>query len=385
MLRGAMLPVVAAVAMAAAMPAAAAAQGAVSYDGIATLIESFISPDSATGWPALDAHRDIRWSAPGVTLLETDLPDGSSVARTGFIMLGGRAVLVTAGGSLAGVGSIYLDDTVPPTAAAQVAAALRRSGISLSRVRCARDPARADRLRGWYHLVVRGVQGNLYVGPLASGHQGYTLYLDRLPPMLQEEAAHFVDCPGGELTPEALAGIQTGQAGIVAVIEALLRPTGAAASLPWHVALPAIQWRAGAPQRIARPDYSAGGPDGNPDVLTGDFRTPTTEMTVTATGDAAGADRFYLEGGANLPRDAVFNALQRDGYTLAAVTCGKPYIKMSENWFRISAPGRQPAILYRSMSISTGRPTENYAIRLDNVAPPLQPGQRSANGGACPG
>jgi hypothetical protein len=373
------------VAVAAAVPMAAAAQPAVSYDGIARLIESFVRPDSATDWTALDAHQDIRWTESGLTILETDLPDGSSVDRTGSVALGDRTVRVTAGGSLAGVGSIYLDDTVPAAAAAEVAAALRRSGISLSQVRCARDPARADRFRGWYHVVARGVQGNLYIGPLASGHQGYTLYLGPLPPMTQEEVAHFVDCPGGELTPEALAGIQTGQAGIVAVIETLLRPTGTAASLPWRVPLPAIQWREGAPQRIARAEYSAGGPDSNPDSLTGDFRTPTTEMTVTATGDASGADRFYLEGGANLPRDAVFDALRRDGYTLTAVTCGKPYIKMSENWFRISASGRQPAILYRSMSISTGRPTESYAIRLDNVAPPLQPGQRAAGGGTCPG
>jgi hypothetical protein len=203
--------------------------------------------------------------------------------------------------------------------------------------------------------------------------------------MTQAEGASFVDCPDGRPVPAAANAPQTGQAGIVAVIEALLRPTGAPGRLPWRAPLPAIEWKPAGPQKFSRSEWSFGGADANPQLLEGNFRTPTTEMGVTATGDARGASRFYLEGGGHLPRDAVFSALRRDGYTITALICGKPYTKMSENWFRISAPGRQPAILSRSMSVSTGEPTENYAVRLDNVPPSVQPGQRAANGGSCPG
>ncbi|MBS0332515.1 MAG: hypothetical protein JSS35_07095, partial [Proteobacteria bacterium] len=292
---------------------------------------------------------------------------------------------VAATGSLAGVGSIYISQASPAAPADAVASGLRQAGIAMSPLRCARDPARPDRSRGWYHISAGRAQGNLYVGPLSSGRQGYTIFLGDLPPMTQAEVANFVDCPDGRPAPTGSGAPQTGQAGVVAVIEALLRPAGAPTRLAWRTPLPAIRWNTLGPQKIGRPEFAFGGADKNPQVLDGVFKTPTTEMTVTATGDPAGANRFYLEGGGHLPREAVFNALRRDGYSIDALICGKPYTKMSENWFRISAPGKQPAILYRSMCFTDTAPTENYAIRLDNAPPAIQPGQRAANGGACPG
>ena len=46
--------------------------------------------------------------------------------------------------------------------------------------------------------------------------------------------------------------------------------------------------------------------------------------------------------------------LARDGYAITALRCGKPYTEMSDAFFRIAGPGKQPAILYRKMSRDGG-------------------------------
>lgn len=366
------------------MPGSTASAAATRYEALADLLKGFVSTDGALDWSDLDRHREVRWVSDR-TLLNTNAPDGSSFARPGVATVDGQVFDVAATGSRAGIGSLYISQAAPAAAAEAAVHRLERAGVALTPIRCARDPARPDRFRGWYHIVAGGVQANLYVGPLGTGRQGYTLYLGPIPTMTQEEAANFVDCPGGKRSAAVANAPQTGQAGITAVIEALLRPLGTPARVAWREPLPAIEWNTKGPWKIPHPDWSLAGADPNPEWLNGSFRTPTTDMTVSASGDADGARRFYLEGGRHLPRDAVFDALRRDGYTIKAVTCGKPYLEMSENWFRVAGPGKQAAILYRSMSVSIGEPTETYAIRLDNVAPPLLPGQRSANGGSCPG
>lgn len=362
---------------------AIAAPAASAYRPVAALIKTFISPDGAIGWPQLDGYHGVKWVTKGPIMLDKTLDTGDSYARPGVFSSGGQTFDLGATGSLAGVGSIFFSATSPAAPVATVVAGLRQTGIELTAARCPRNPARVDRYRGWYRLMVGKISAYLYIGRLTSGRQGYTLYLSYLPPMTQEQVANFVDCPGGHAATQAAGEPATGQAGVIAVVEALLRPTGTPAWLPWRTPLPAVTWNKLGPQKIPRGQWSAGGPDVNPEQLNGDFTTPTTHMTVDATGNAKGANRFYLEGGENLPSEAIFNGLRRDGYTITSVTCGKPYIKMSENWFRIARRGKQPAILYRSMSVSTGRPTQAYAIRLDNVPPPLQPGQSHANGGAC--
>ncbi len=368
-----------------ACSAALAAPVAADYTPTAKVFEAFINSDGALAWDELDGIKLVKWATPGPILLKTSAPDGSSFSRPGLVSLGGQTFNLGASGSHAGVGSIYISEDGPAAPLNTVLAGLTSAGIMLTPARCPRDPARPDLYRGWFHILAGKLEANLYIGRLANGRQGYTLFLGDFPTMTQNEAANFVDCRTGSASQVASAAPATGQAGIVAVIEALLRPAGGPATLPWRSPLPAIEWNSLGPQAIPRGEWSAGGTDMNPRQLNGTFKTPTTEMTVAATGNAAGANRFYLEQGENLPRDAVFGALRRDGYTIKAVTCGKAYIKMSENWFRIAAPGKQPAILYRSMSVSTGRPTESYAVRLDNVAPPVQPGQHPANGAVCPG
>jgi hypothetical protein len=131
--------------------------------------------------------------------------------------------------------------------------------------------------------------------------------------------------------------------------------------------------------------WSDPGEDKNPRLLDGDFKTATTRALAVATGDARGANRFYVQDGRNLPRGAVFDQLARDGYAITALRCGKAYTQMSQAWFRIAGPGKQPAILYRANHDLGGILTEDYAVRLDNVLPPLLPGQTPPVNGRCRG
>lgn len=364
-----------------ATPAAAAAPV---YGPVVEVIEAFATPGRLPGSEDLDALRRARWAPEGIVLLEELTPDGNSFARNGTIAAGRRLLGISVTGARAGIFSVYLSDTRAAAPANSVARGLREAGLPLVEARCPRSAAAADPYRGWYRLGTKKGQGALHLHRLDPDRQGYVFYLTDLPLMTQEEASRFIACTNGRPDAAALAAPQTGQSGLVAAIEALLRPSGTPAHVAWRTPLPGVSWSANGPMKVASA-YSASGVDENPYSLSGRFETPTTEMFVQATGDAQAANRFHFENGAHLPRDAVFDGLRRDGYSITAVICGKPYTMMSENWYRLVARGKQPAILYRVMSVSTGRPTEGYALRLDDTLPPLQPGQRLAGKGACPG
>jgi hypothetical protein len=343
----------------------------------------FMPPD----WGQLDANRAIRWGQ-GPVMTEKPAPDGSFFARPGQASLAGRPMMVVATGARSMVLNYYFRNSGPPIPPDDIADGVRQAGFTVAPARCASSPAQPAPKR-WYRLTHPQKRAAfLYVGPLASGGQGYTLFLDQIPPMTQAESALYTDAcsarPGA--APGGPTRIANGQAGVVAVIEALLRPAGAPGAIPWAAlsTLPAITWNKLPPAKMSNP-FGDGGADNNPRLLEGRFKTPTTEMTAIATGDDRAATRFQLINGGNLPRGAVFDGLARDGYAITAVRCGKPYTEMSENWFRISGGGKQPAILYRAMYRDGGRTTETYGLRIDNLMPPMQPGQTAAPGGRCPG
>jgi hypothetical protein len=340
------------------------------------------------GWNDIEADRAIRW-AQGPVMTDKPAPDGSFFARPGQAMFAGRPMMVVATGARSMVFNYYFRNPGAPIAPDDIVDGFRQAGFTVAPARCASNPAQAAPKR-WYRLAhPQKRPAFLYVGPLASGGQGYTLFLDQIPPMTQAEAMAYTDaCQArpGAAPAGAAPRIANGQAGVVAVIEALLRPAGSPAAIPWASlsTLPAITWNRPPPMKMTNP-YGDGGADNNPRLLEGRFKTPTTEMTAIATGDDRVATRFQLIQGGNLPRGAVFDGLIRDGYAITAIRCGKPYTQMSENWFRISGGGKQPAILYRAMYNDGGRTTETYGLRIDNLAPPMQPGQTAAPGGRCPG
>jgi hypothetical protein len=345
--------------------------------------------DSAASWEDIGKAPGFRWGQ-GPVMTERPSPDGNFFGRPGQTTLAGRTVGVVASGARSMVFSVYLRDSAPPLAPEALVGGLREAGYAVTPARCPRDPRGAAPKR-WYRLALaRKKPAFLYAGPLQSGSAGYTLYLDSLPAMTQAEAGLYTDdcaaagraAAGGGPAPRPT----TGQAGIAAVIEALLRPVGAAASIPWASlsSLPAITWPKLTPMKMSNP-WTDGGVDLNPLLLEGEFKTATTRMTAIATGDARAANHFSLMDGGNLPRGAVFDGLIRDGYAIAALRCGKPYTQMTDSFYRISGPGKQAAILYRKVSVDGGKTSETYGLRLDNVLPQIVPGQTPPVGGRCPG
>jgi hypothetical protein len=368
---------------------AASAAGDPSAAAVADLIKPLLilPADSGGAWDDLEKHPAIRWGA-GPVMSSRASPDGNFFARPGQASVSGRTLTVVATGARSMVFSVYLRDPAPLGDQDALPAGLRQAGFTVAPARCKIDP-RGAAPRRWYRVVLaRKKPAFLMAGPLASGGSGYTLYLGDLPPMTQAEAGLYTDDCGGAARAAAggptVARPTTGQAGLVAVVEALMRPAGAPAGLPWATltGLPAITWPKTAPMKMTSP-YNDPGEDRNPRLLEGQFKTATTQMQAIATGDDRAANRFLLLSGQHLPRGAVFDALQRDGYTLTALRCGKVYTETSQAWFRIAGPGKQPAILYRAHHSSDGMLSEDYALWLDNVLPPATPGQSAPVGGRC--
>jgi hypothetical protein len=387
-----LLSLACAVALAALLPGGrAVAAGDPSTAVLADLIKPLLilPADSGGAWEDLEKHPAIRWGA-GPVVSSRASPDGNFFARPGQASVSGRTLTVVATGARSMVFSVYLRDPAPPADLDALPEGLRQAGFTVAPARCPLDP-RGAAPRRWYRLVLaRKKPAFLMAGPLASGGSGYTLYLGDLPPMSQAEAGLYTDNCGGAARAAGggapPARPTTGQAGLVAVIEALLRPAGAPASLSWAAlgGLPAITWAKTAPTKMISP-YGDPGEDRNSRLLQGQFKTATTQMQAVATGDDRSANRFLLLSGQHLPRGAVFDALLRDGYTLTALRCGKVYTETSQAWFRIAGPGKQPAILYRAQHSSDGVPSEDYALWLDNVLAPATPGQSAPVGGRCRG
>jgi len=372
--------------------AAATAQPDPTAGGLAQLIRPLMAPaspyPSSAAWSDLDKVRAIRWGA-GPVMLNRPSPDGNYFARPGQAILAGRQVLVVATGARSMVFSLYLRDPAPPASAEALVAGLQRAGYSVAPARCPLDRARPGPRR-WYRLSLP--QKNpvfLYAGPLASGGGGYTLFLGELPPMTRAEATLYTDDCSGAARPGPGKGpgrAANGEEAVVSVIEALLRPLGAASTLPWPAlaSLPSTNWPSLTPARMTNP-WTDAGEDRNPRLLQGQFKTSATRMAAIATGEERGANRFYLREGGNLPRGAVLAGLARDGFTLTPLRCGKVYTETSQAWFRIAGAGKAPAVLYRAQHKTDGVWTEDYGLWLDNVLPPLEPGQSAPVAGRCPG
>jgi hypothetical protein len=362
--------------------------------GLPGLIKPLLFPSATdaggAAWEDLEKDRAIRWG-PGPIMLSRASPDGNFFARPGQATLAGRPVTIAASGARSMIFSVYIRDPAPLAAPEALVGEFRQAGFEVSPARCPRVQGSAAPRR-WYRLTLpKKNPVFLYAGPLASGGAGYTLYFADLPEMTQAEAALYTEDCARLASPGATSGVAasrapTGQAAMVAVIEAVLRPAGAPATLSWPslATLPALTWEGLTPKVMSNP-WSDPGEDRNPLLLGGEFRTETTRALAIATGDRRGASLIFLQNGRNLPRGAVFDQLARDGYAITALRCGKPYTQMSQAWFRIAGPGKQPAILYRANHDFDGVLTEDYAVRLDNILPPALPGQTPPVGGRCPG
>jgi hypothetical protein len=376
-------PLLAGSAPAIAAPAAPASNPA----AVARLFVQFLLPASveysAGDWDMVRAVRAVRWSK-GPILLDKPTPEGAFFALPGQIAIGGRQAVVVANGARTMVFNYYLLDPAPPGNPEAAAAGFKAAGYTLAPARCPIGGRDYPDSRRWYRITYPGKRpAYLYTTTIKTGGSGYVLYIGGLPTMSERDAPLFTDdCANAAATPQ---GFRTGTEAVVALFDQLIRPTSAAASLPWPTVkkLPSITWRKG-PDHVTIP-YSGGGDDPNPYTLSGTIKTPTTESETRATGTAGAATRFYFRYLDHIRPGEVFDRLRGKGYRITAIRCGKAYTKMSENWFSITAPGKRPAILYRAFSNDLGPTKVSFVLRIDNVMPPIAQGQRAAPPSGCPG
>ena len=277
----------------------------------------------------------------------------------------------------------YLLDPAQAADPEAAAAGFKAAGYRLAPARCPIGGRAYPDSRRWYRVTYPGKRAaHLHTATISTGGSSYVLYIGGLPTMNESDALLFTDdCAAGTARP---AGFRTGTEAVSALIDQLMRPTAVAASLPWSSVekLPSITWAKG-PSRFTI-TYPGGGDDPNPYTLSGTIKTPTTESETRATGTASAATRFYFRYLDHIRPGDVFEQLRSTGYRITAVRCGKAYTRMNENWFAIQAPGKRPAILYRRIS-NDGRTQVSYVLRIDNVMPPLEQGQRAAPPSGCPG
>lgn len=370
-----------------AIPAVVIAQAQPSHPAAAAqLFARFLLPASVDyslgDWDTARKVSGVQWGK-GPLPLDKATPDGDFFAMPGRATIGGRPVMLVANGARTMVSNIYLLDPQPLASPEGVAAGFKAAGFTLAPARCTIGNRPYPDARRWYRITYPAKRpAFLYAAPLKSGGTGYILYLGGLPAMSERDADLYTDDCSGKAAPAP--GLRTGTEAVVALIDRLMRPVGAPPALSWAEVqkLPALSWHP--PLRKLTVPYPPGGDDPNPYTLDGALDTPTTKSEARVTGNAQAATRFYFLGLDHMRPTEVFDRLRAQGYRIAAVRCGKPYTKMSENWFAIAAPGKRPAILYRSAYFDTGTPVMNYVLRIDNVIPPIAQGQRPAPPAGCP-
>jgi hypothetical protein len=313
------------------------------------------------------------------------LADGSYFIRTGTADLGGGGVAVTATGARTMVGTIYFADGHAPFEQAALLAALKDAGFAVRLLRCPAAGARQDSA-SWYRLTLAGKwPAVLGIDPGCRGGDrcaGVALRLGGDLPVLSPADARVVsdDC-GGSRAAVTPPGAPTDEEKIAGTIAALLPPAARPGSaIAWADLgkVSVVAWKESMPRQV---DASAW-LDANPRLLEGSIRLPTRRMTVFATGHAAGATDIYLRDDSFFSHTDVFAALRRQGYAIALAACGKPYIRMREDWFRIDGRERAPAVLYRSRTCESGMCSENYAV-LRAGRLPSKPGLRQPGTAGC--
>ena len=364
---------------------------------IVPLIASLMVPergDYAYGdWNGLRTMPNSQW-AQSPTFLDKPTAENDAMALSGRAVVAARPVLIMATGARAGVFNFLVVDQTPFTNADDIANGLRAGRMTISLARCPIGGGYPD-ARRWYRIAYPGKKpAFLIVAPVSGNIVGYRLNLGDLAPMSEREATVLSDrcgaaTPAGSQPPETAGAaiMRNGTDAVTIMIDALMRPAGQPAAISWAAApklVPMLKWEPHPPMKMTMP-YAEGGEDKNTMWHGGEVPTPTTTVQMSLSGTPAGITRFYFKNIRNSPLDGVFNALKAKGYAITALRCGKAYTQMSDNWFRITGPGKQPATLHRSQSRSTGEPVMSYILRTDNALSPIEAGQRPAPSGGCPG
>ncbi len=343
-------------------------------------------------WSGLDKVKSVRWIGAGPTLLDKPTADGSAMARGGRFELAGAPAELFAAGARSGVAAYYMRTPAMNLDESGILAMLRSTGLKVELARCPVSRG-GMRERLWFRVSApKGEPAIFYAGPQNGSPQTgvpgdiYALHLTPdLPLLPPQEVARFTEQCGESGRGAAPAAARSAPSQGYEAVAGLLADwlaLGAAGPAP-YAALEkqaAVKWRPNVFTRTSPGiNTESAWDEKGTHFLNGELKTATTAMNAAAFGDARGATRFYLKDGANLPRGAVLAELRKRGFTLTTLRCGQPYTEESTDWWRITSPSGQSAVLARTVMLGTGQRQEDYALRLDNVLPPIRKGETDAS------
>ena len=373
--------------------AAASAQSA--EDQLAAVVAVLMLPagseGSYGGWNDLDAVKQIRWQTEPPTMLDNALPDGSYFTLKGLANLGGQPFGVVATGARTMVVNVYFRNVgKAQVGEPAVIAAMKRHGFSLDLARC---PVKGAAGAGskWWRIQAPGKRPAFFNSQTecnGSKCEGYALLLgETLPTMTPQQQRLYTDHCTGEAAGTAAAAPAAWDEQLASLFIDFM-PAERAGAVSWSAIDQAkvVQWAPMPPLEMQTPPWSD---TENHFYRGGQADLGGRVLYLTATGTRDSVRSIHVEDQATQAnRGDVLEVLAKKGFNVQLARCGKVYQLSAAKWYRVAGPGKQPAVLMRSVrcdTVACPKGQESYTLTLDGTLPALQPGEVAAVGGRCPG
>ena len=157
---------------------------------------------------------------------------------------------------------------------------------------------------------------------------------------------------------------------------ALMPASNGPAPLTWKALAAAptqVQWTAAGPTKM---DLSYRG-NANPLGLSGQITLSGRRIDMLASGPAAHVQVVYLDEGGLHPRgEDLLGVLRAQSLVIQLVRCGPVYTESINNWYKVSGPSTQPAMLRQSLRFDGPQEQDAYELRLDASLPQRDPRDR---------
>ena len=201
----------------------------------------------------------------------------------------------------------------------------------------------------------------------------------------QEQRLYTERCTPGAPRAAAAAPAAAWDVQLASLLTAFV-PPATVLIVDWKAldAVSSVRWQPLPPQETSMPMR-----DTNHFVRSGQTDLGGRALLLTATGAKGAVLNVYIED--QIPqanRGDVLQALQRSGFRVQRVRCGRVYQLSAADWYRLTKPGFHPVILRsgkRCDTTSCPRAQETHMLALGGVLPPLQPGEVDVVAGQCPG
>ena len=351
-------------------------------DELAGNIKIALGKSFNTDWQGLEALRGIKWAPLPPTMLQNCLPDGGCFTRQGSLLIAGRNLTVLATGARTIVSNIYFRNPGAAIGENAVLEALKRAGLSAELARC--PVAGGAGGTNWYRLKSSGANpGVLAIQSSCNGKpcEGFTLTQGGELPRLQPNQLRLYSenclAPAAARTPVATVMPHE----LLAQTIASLLP--AAALYDWKKLpslLPNAQWSPGGAKKT---DLSYKN-DLNPLSMSGQVTLSGRAFSLLASGSPTEVKTIYFdEQGMHPSGENMLGALYTKGYAIKLVRCGPIYTESTNNWYSVTSPKSQPAMIRQSIRYEGKQVQDTYELRLDGTLPKRDPRDRDPGVNGC--